>query len=330
VAQDSQHDPSKPDGNPEGGSSTESILLDESMVLSTYGYPPSPSSTQDKLTTRETAWLALKFCLLWFISNFFVSACLRYTTVASSSVLGATSSGFTLLFGAIFGAERFTIRKLGGVMVCLLGVFMISRVDLSGESDENRGDFPHKSWSEMAVGDVLALSAAACYGLYTILLSKGVGNETRLDVFLFFGFIGAFNLLFIWIGLPIMHWTGYETFEMPPTSRIWWIIIINGIISVISDVSWTYSLLLTSPLVITVGISLTIPMSLLGQMIFNAQSSSVMYWIGSVIVIASFLIINYESMREGEEASAAVLTAAAQPVQVSGEGFEEENHDHPV
>lgn len=64
--------------------------------------------------------------------------------------------------------------------------------------------------------------------------------------------------------------------------------------------SWAYAMLLTSPLVVTVGLSLTIPLSLIGEMIQYAQYSSWIYWVGAGIVLLSFLFINHESA-EGED-----------------------------
>ena len=55
-----------------------------------------------------------------------------------------------------------------------------------------------------------------------------------------------------------------------------------------------YSNLLTSPLVVAVGLSLTIPLSLVGQIILNSQKSSLTYWIGAGIVFLSFVFINHE------------------------------------
>lgn len=57
-------------------------------------------------------------------------------------------------------------------------------------------------------------------------------------------------------------------------------------------------MLLTSPLVVTVGISLTIPVSLIGQIIINHQTSSLPYWIGAVVVLLSFIFINHQSQEE--------------------------------
>ena len=63
-------------------------------------------------------------------------------------------------------------------------------------------------------------------------------------------------------------------------------------------------MLLTSPLVVTVGLSLTIPLSLVGQMILNSQTSSAAYWVGAGIVLLSFLLINYESKEDESTKSA--------------------------
>jgi solute carrier family 35, member F5 len=62
-------------------------------------------------------------------------------------------------------------------------------------------------------------------------------------------------------------------------------------------------MLLTTPLVVTVGLSMTIPLSLIGQMILSSQYSSGLYWVGALIVLLSFLFINHESQEENEPRS---------------------------
>jgi solute carrier family 35 protein F5 len=59
-------------------------------------------------------------------------------------------------------------------------------------------------------------------------------------------------------------------------------------------------MLLTTPLVVTVGLSLTIPLSLIGEMIQYEQYSSWIYWIGAGIVFLSFVFVNHESKEEEE------------------------------
>ena len=100
-------------------------------------------------------------------------------------------------------------------------------MDFSGNTDKNRGSFPHKSPTQIAVGNALALASAILYGIYTILMKKRIGDESRIDMLLFFGFVGLFNMIFLWPGFIILHFTGVEPFEIPPTDRIWGIIIVS-------------------------------------------------------------------------------------------------------
>ena len=86
---------------------------------------------------------------------------------------------------------------------------------------------------------------------------------------------------------------------------------INSVTSLVSDLCWAYSMLLTSPLVVTVGLSLTIPLSLIGQMIEYSQTSSISYWIGACIVLLSFVFVNHESSQD---------EAAGKPEQVDSFG----------
>lgn len=64
-------------------------------------------------------------------------------------------------------------------------------------------------------------------------------------------------------------------------------------------------MLLTSPLVVTVGLSLTIPLSLVGQILLQGEYASVLYWVGAVVVFLSFLIVNHES--KGSESQHVVV-----------------------
>jgi len=267
------------------------------------------------LSVPETAKLSLEFCMLWFIANYLVAACLEYTSVASSTILTSTSSIWTLLFGAIFRVEYFSYKKLIGVLASLAGIILISSVDLSGkDNDSNRGKFPHKTQSEIAIGDAMAFGSAIMYGMYAVVMKKRIGNEDRVNMPLFFGLVGLFNVIFLWPGFLILHFTGVERFSMPPTGKIWTVVLVsstfmvnvyvansaqlNSASSFISDICWAYAMLLTTPLVVTVGLSMTIPLSLIGQMILSDQYSSALYWVGAFIVLLSFLFINHESQEE--------------------------------
>lgn len=211
-------------------SSAQGLLYDENRDSTHEEAFAVAGPLQGVLTVRETTVLSLEFCLLWFIANYLVAACLKYTSVASSTILTSTSSIWTLLFGAMFKVERFSYKKLIGVMASLAGIIMISMVDLSsGDNDDNRGSFPHKERSEIALGDAMAFLSAVMYGVYTIVMKKRIGNEDRVNMPLFFGLVGLFNVIFLWPGFLILHFTGVETFQLPPTRKIWTIVIVSSL-----------------------------------------------------------------------------------------------------
>ena len=270
--------------------STDSLVEDQDGTST-----PTP-----RLSLKETAKLSLSFSLLWFSANYFAVACLEYTTVGSATILTSTSSIWTLLVGTLAGVERFTVKKLMGVLASLVGIVLISSIDVYGSDSKDRGTFPHKSGREIAIGDTIAFISAVIYGVYAVVLKKRIGDESRVNMPLFFGFVGAFNMLMMWPGFVLLHFTNIERFELPPSDRVLLIILVNSVSSVFSDFCWAFAMLLTSPLVVTVGLSLTIPLSLIGQMIIDGMYSGFAYWIGASIVLASFVFINHEESKDEE------------------------------
>lgn len=59
-----------------------------------------------------------------------------------------------------------------------------------------------------------------------MVMKKRVQNEDRVNMPLFFGLVGLFNLILLWPGFVILHFTGVETFELPQTGKIWIIIVV--------------------------------------------------------------------------------------------------------
>ena len=265
--------------------------------------------TEETLGVVATARLSLAFCVLWFAANYFAMACLQYTTVASTTILTSTSSIWTLLIGALTRTEKFTWKKLCGVLASLAGIVLISQVDLKAR-DESAGqtrraldEFPDKTPYELALGDSLALLSAVIYGFYTITLKKTTMAALPKSIHMptFFGFVGMFNIVLLFPLFPIFHFTGLEPFQMPPTAHIWMILLMNSISSLISDICWAYAMVFTSPLVVTVGLSLTIPLSLIGEMVIQGRFESWVYWVGAFIVVGSFVFVEREEKHEVED-----------------------------
>lgn len=80
-------------------------------------------------------------------------------------------------------------------------------------------------------GDILALLSALFYALYVTLLKVRVRVESRVDMQLFFGFVGLFNIVAcLPIGV-ILHFARVERFELPTSKKAVVIILISVCVS---------------------------------------------------------------------------------------------------
>ncbi|KAI8642321.1 hypothetical protein BD408DRAFT_416617 [Parasitella parasitica] len=262
------------------------------------------TANSHKLSTYDTIRLSLEFCILWFIANYTTNASLAYTTVGSSTILSSMSGLFTLGIGAMFKVEKMNLIKIIAVIVSLMGVSLVSYSDqLSGGGDIIDKDplLAHQGHLPL-VGDILALLGAVFYGCYTTVLKVRIGSEDRIDMSLFFGFVGAFNVLLLWPMILILDHFGLETFQMPLNPTLWVVILLNAFIGTfLSDYLWLLSMLMTSPLVVTLGISLTIPLALIGDIVFKGFIPGVRYSIGALLVVVGFLAVNTDAMQESKE-----------------------------
>lgn len=244
----------------------------------------------------ETVSLSFKFCALWFSANLVTNASLSYTSVASQTILSSTSSFFTLLVGFLYSIEKITKHKVYGIILCFAGVLIVTKIDSSSTNPSN---------SNLIVffGNMLALAGALIYGIYTILLKvktiiKNSTLERELNTHLFFAFVGLFCLFLLWPVILILHFTKVETLVVPKDTHILVLLFVNMFITFISDFCWCKAVILTSPLTVTVGLSMTIPLAMVGDWVIKGFNLNWIYITGAAIVTIGFLIINNDEREE--------------------------------
>ncbi|ORZ15350.1 hypothetical protein BCR42DRAFT_416916 [Absidia repens] len=262
------------------------------------------TTTSSKLGTLDTIKLSFAFCILWFFANYTTNASLAYTSVGSSTILASMSGLFTLGIGAMFNVEKITVVKLISVCMSFVGVVLVSYSDQKTyPADQEPNTIgSSSSVSSALVGDILALLGAIFYGCYTTMLKVRIGDEERIDMPLFFGFVGAFNVLLLWPVFPILDWLGIESFQLPYTPTLWIMVLLNAFIGTfLSDYLWLLAMLMTSPLVVTLGISLTIPLALFGDIVFKHFVPQTQYAIGALLVVIGFVTVNLAALREGNQ-----------------------------
>ena len=67
------------------------------------------------------------------------------------------------------------------------------------------------------------------------------------------------------------------------------------LITFISDYLWILAMLMTSPLIVTMGLSLSIPLALLGDFVFKGQLKGLFYWFGAFLVLTGFSVVNFKT-----------------------------------
>jgi len=112
-------------------------------------------------------------------------------------------------------------------------------------------------------GDALCLLSAVMYAWYTV----AIRYFSPADVSLFFGLLGLFNALLLAPIVVLLHVTGVEDLS-PLTWEIMSLLTFKGLAdNVLSDYLWAQAVLLTSPSTATVGLSLTIPIAMLSEVV---------------------------------------------------------------
>lgn len=229
--------------------------------------------------------LALLLTPCWVASSWTYNTGLKLTSVASSSIICAITPLFALFIAVAAGVERFSLSKLCAACVCIAGVFVIVRID---------GHDPTDGLNPI-LGDFFSICSAIAYASFTVLLKKRAGPNGALNMPMLLGFIGLIVLLSEWPVIIIFDKAGFEQFQLP-SPRIFGLLLGNAIIgSVLPTLLYALVIVLTTPLIAALSISLMVPMSIFWDLMAGKKKFSYPYFAGAVLVILGFVAVNLQS-----------------------------------
>ena len=236
----------------------------------------------DNYTHQQIVFAALILFPIWFVSNCFYDYSLLLTSITSSTIISNLAGIFTLYFSWLFGIENVTKEKVIGLFICLCAVILIALKDKRSNIDENNHSF---------TGDFLTLLGAAGYGLYTTILRIKVTDDEIVPMQLVLGYMGLTTMI---LCSPILIFMFMYGRLEQITVTVFGFILLNGILdNVVADYLWARAVLLTSPTIATVGLSLTIPFAILCDFIMKGEFS-LMSFIGAMLFIVGFIILNID------------------------------------
>ena len=152
-------------------------------------------------------------------------------------------------------------------------------------------------------GDVICLFAAVMYGVYTTALRVLVPDDSSVSFQLLFGYIGLLSLLLLLP--PTLLLLATHTFPSMfdgMTMSVLGFIVLNGLAdNVLSDYLWARSIVLTSPTVATVGLSLTIPLAFLSDAAMGKLRGGWEEVVGALAVAAGFGLVSWKEKGQVEQ-----------------------------
>ncbi|RKP20278.1 hypothetical protein ROZALSC1DRAFT_12899 [Rozella allomycis CSF55] len=186
------------------------------------------------------------------------------------------SSIFTLILSIPLKIERATFFK---VIAAIITIASAGLLCLDTESNH-------------PMGIIFALLCAFAFSCYSVLLRKLAPQEDRLNTVLLFGLVGVINLLTLWPFMFILHYMGVETLEIPPKSVMIELILTHVICTFPQVYFLIYAQKRTSPVVVSIGMGMSIPLSIVGNILINNEFPTPMMLISGICALVGFVFVN--------------------------------------
>lgn len=256
----------------------------------------SMSLPEVRLSKSEIGKVAFTASLFYFLTCYFGSAALNYTSASNQTILATSSSVFSLILGVLCNIERFTLGKLASVCLSMLGIILITSNKASSISVVTLAS----KFSTELIGNLLAITGAFAYSAFMTLLKMKLGKQTDSDSdSLLYGLLGLSTLL---CGIPILlfyHVLGWEVLEMPQKFYIFGMLLTSSFFNALSDYFASCASLITSPLSVSLSLCAAIPITMFIDSYCNdGLNLSIQYLVGVLFIFSAFIFTNITEEKE--------------------------------
>ena len=229
---------------------------------------------------------------LWLSAQVVYVMSLMYTSMGTNTAVSSSSSAFSFMFSILILGYAFRAFSAFGVALTICGVVLtgLFRAEPPTQAPSLSGQF---EISETVEGILMAVSAAACFGLFSVLFKKWITDD-RFGGIVF----GSFGLVSFAIGIPLIiisHFSGLQKLEIPDWRAA---LLITGdaiMCCFVNNVCLSRAFIYLTPVIVLVGLTMTTPLSIFADtVIFANHSYSPLNIVGISLITVSVLIVGYD------------------------------------
>jgi len=222
-----------------------------------------------------------------FVMHWLNTWSMKYTSQGSAVVLSTLSGPFYLVLSNLFLKEPIACTNVIGLVMVLGGSVLIWYQDDGHDNDE----------SNPTLGNTLAVLSAFAYASYGTLMKLLIKDDSKLSTFLYLGLVGLWNVACLWPLFFVLDYSGLEHIRRLDWNNIG-LLTLLGATTVLGDYFIARSILLISPLVVTVGLSFDVPLSLVADYLFFDKPMPFLYILGAGFLLVGFLLVNLAQRKD--------------------------------
>ncbi|EDV26830.1 uncharacterized protein TRIADDRAFT_54142 [Trichoplax adhaerens] len=216
----------------------------------------------------------------WFVTNVVFAEALTSTDVLTINMFVALSGIFVMVLSFACNnaeSEAFTLSKFLAIVVSLSGVAMLLFGNL-------------KITNKWPLSAFLACIGALSFTGYLLFVKRSVLTKTQISTPLIFGYVGLFAMLTTWPMLIGINYAHFEPFEFPPI-QVLLLLLIDALLNSFIGFLWLWSSVLTSSIMAVASLNLTIPLTVIVNVVVKKEKFEAIYVGGGILVLLSYLAL---------------------------------------
>ncbi|KAI5287674.1 hypothetical protein KEM52_001473 [Ascosphaera acerosa] len=278
--------------------STAQMTQSRELRLSQRAQLVSPIPYLFRTVATVTCALTVAGCS-WYVA-------VDLTTPSDLTAIYNCSAFFAYAFSIPLLGDRLRVDKVFSVLVATVGVLIIAYAPApdSDSGSDSDSDTAGSDASNRALGNVVIGVGSVLYGLYEVLYKRLAcppeGTSAGRGVIFantVASLIGLFTLLFLWLPLPLLHWSGLEPFELPDASTAV-LLAISTLSNAVFSGSFLVLISLTSPVLSSVAALLTIFLVAVVDWVLHHRPLGFASLLGGLLIVCAFLLMAWSTFRE--------------------------------